>query len=127
MRHVPVTEVGTPPVDPRRVGVAVAFLDRMQRNSATAAQASRAETPGDMIFRWAEEGGVPAEREKLRDLATMLRGSRLLFDEDGKLAGAAIADALDEQADLCHDWPAANKLRLLAARVRDMLGGLGLL
>ena len=114
-------------VDPKRVGAAVAFLDRMQRNSAPVAKASLAETPSDVIFRWAEEAGIPAGRAELGDLAAALRGSRLLFDEDGRLAGAAIADALGEQAALCRGWPAANKLRLLAARVRDVLGELGLL
>ena len=54
---------------------------------------------------------------------------RLAFSENGVLVGASVVEALREQAKLvkADAWPARNRLRMMAERVRMTLGEYGLL
>jgi len=124
-------EQATPRSDPRLGIRAAAVFRRMDRNcvSLVPVPAKRAETPTQAIFAWAEECEVPADPADLVELAKRLRGSRLLVGEDGVLEGKRITAAIQEQADLygANEWPAKNKLRMLACRIRGTLGEMGLM
>lgn len=102
------------------------MLRRMGRNKLVVVKADLADTPSQVVFRWAEESGV--ERGDAIELLEKLRRS-LPFEEDGRLQGKAILDALELQATLMRDcdWAAASRLRLSADNLRQQFTRLGLL
>lgn len=102
------------------------MLRRMTRNRLVIVKAKPAETPSQVVFRWAEESDV--DRENAIELLERLRRS-LPFEEDGCLQGGAILDAIELQATLMRecDWAAANRLRISADNLREQFTQLGLL
>lgn len=102
------------------------MLRRMMRNKLVIVDAKPAETPSEVVFGWAEEFGVT--RVGAIELLERLRQA-IPFDEDGRLNGSAIVDAIDRQANLVHrsNWSFSNKLRFAAERLREQFTHMGLL
>jgi len=102
------------------------MVRRMMRNNLAIVKAKPAESPSQVVFRWAEESDV--ERKAAIELLERMRRA-ILFEEDGCLRGGAILDALETQASLLRDvdWAAANKLRISAEKLRGQFTRLGLL
>lgn len=117
-----------PKPDPRVGETSAAILDRMCRNTVPVEKSGRAGTPVEVIFEWADGIGFAGDRRTLIDLAERLRDASA-FAEDGMLVGLRLVEAVEAQSGLYarDKWPAANKLRFLANRMREVLGGLGLL
>ncbi len=90
------------------------MLRRMIRNRLIIVKTDSAETPSQVVFRWAGESGVA--REDALELLERLRKS-LPFEEDGCLQGSAILDALDRQASLMRNssWASGSEERLWEA------------
>ncbi len=101
------------------------MLRRMRRNKLAAVKSEPAESPSQVVLRWAQELGV--ERKAALELLEKLQPT-LPFEEDGRLRGSAVLDALELQAALVRDcWAAANRLRLAADKLRDQFTRMGLL
>ena len=81
------------------------------------------------VMGWADERGIQLDAEALGELCGRLRGSRMLFEEDGGLQGSSIVGALREQAKLLQpeNWANARLLLSLADRAQGTLDGMGLL
>lgn len=102
---------------------------RMDRNRRPKLRICPAETPMQSAMGWADERGIRLDAEDLKELCSRLRGSRMLFEEDGGLCGSSIVDALREQAKLLQpeNWANAQLLLSLADRTQETLDGMGLL
>ncbi len=103
------------------------MIRRMCRNRLKLVPAEPARTPFETIRAWAAELPSEPEISDLDDLAGRLRGARLLQEEDGRLAGQRIVDALGEQAGLIQSWPQRARLRTLTGQLHGLLSELGLL
>ena len=103
------------------------MIRRMCRNRLKLVRAEPARTPFETIRAWAAELPSEPKISDLDDLAGRLRGARLLLEEDGRLAGQRIVDALTEQGGMIQSWPQRARLRTLTEQLRAMLCELGLL
>ena len=118
--------------DPKYGEHSAARMDRVTRNALALVTVEPAvPTVMDIIVEWASDHGVGCPAEAIVALAERLREDRwrLAFAEDGALVGASVVEALAEQARLlaADEWPARNRLRILADQVEATLGAHGLL
>ncbi len=104
---------------------AAAVFRRGDRNAVAKVPAEPANTPAQVLLDWSEECGITVSESDSLSLLRCLRGSRLLFDDDGSLVGSMIVAALREQG--AKNWPDRNKLRMLANSVHEVLAEMGLL
>jgi len=103
------------------------MIRRMGRNHLKLVPTWPAQTPYEVLAEWAQPLQSKPKIEDLDDLAGRLRGARLMFDEDGVLAGQCIVDALLEQGGLLKDWGQRARLRTLAGQLQSLLSEFGLL
>lgn len=103
------------------------MIRRMMRNHLKLMPVWPAQTPFEVMSEWGDTLLSKPTAEDLDDLATRLRGARLLFDEDGTIASQQIVDALMEQGGLLKDWGQRARLRTVAGQLQWLLSELGLL
>ena len=103
------------------------MIRRMKRNKLRLVETARTQTPFEAMLEWAAELTTKPIPADLADLAERLRGSRLLFDEDGGVNGQAVIDALAKQAGLIRAWPQRARLNTLVGQLHGLLCELGML
>lgn len=118
--------------DPRYGEHSAAELDRVTRNTLALVRVEPTEpTVIDIIEQWAEDCEVGCAAATIVELAERLRVDRwrLAFSENGVLVGSSVVEALHEQTKLtkAEEWPARNRLRILADQVQTTLTEYGLL
>ena len=118
--------------DPKYGEGSAARLDRVVRNAFALVKVEPAPTTViDIIKEWDSDCGAGCTAAAIVDLAERLRVDRwlLAFSEDGALVGQALVDAIAEQTRRLRseEWPARNRLRMLADQVQATLGEFGLL